>query len=395
MASRKTVTRTIIDESPDETETPGVVVDSDDNPENDPTLRDFINKLGPGSITFRVFRATTKGNEFAFAGEDEFDEEMLQDMFPQGGKFIIRVYRNGKWVAPSHSIRVGPKPYVNGQVNSGGNGNGNTSNDRMWELQLQLLRDQNQRQHEMILAMINKNQESSGGSLKDMVETLVAMKQLQPDTNLDTLMKGIELAKDISGGDGDWKTEVLKIAKDVGPALLMSRTPTPTQQQPQPALNPAPNANVTVQPNANPNTNENAEMQTQIRMGLAMLKRKCDQKVPPEFFIDQAVFFADNEMVQRLVSTMCESESFDAFVGVIGDPSIGQPPYREWMQTIYDGIREEFLDSGSESGSEPESETGTGHEQPNTLDTDPGGTIGNGNHPADDGGAIEAGNKAS
>lgn len=348
--TRTTKRTTIIDEAPDETRTLELAEDDDES-----SLRDFFAKLGAGAITFKVFQQTTKGPQYAFSGSDELDEDMIQEMYPSGGKFIVRVYRDGKYVSPTHSLMIAPRPI---QLQKGplqNFGGGSTA-----DIQVQLLREQISREHEMVMALLAKERDNNGGmGIKDMIETMIALKGLAPESNIDLLMKGIELARDVGGGDGDWKTELLRAFKDVAPALpglfaspssggapaLPAASPNPPQPQAQAPTptQPQPQTQTPTQPATQPGT----DMQLQIRMGIALLKTKCNQGVDPGFFVDQALVFADMPMYQRIISEIMRND-FDTFANMV-DPEIGKEPYRAWFLKVYEGIREEFTDDETES----------------------------------------------
>lgn len=260
------------------------------------------------------------------------DEELIRKRCG-AGNFRLRIYINGKYrhYIPLPIREVQPDSSVTTPPNSARNGDSSNSHSDFLEKQAQ-------RNHELLLAAISSTR-SAGPSITDLTTALANIDSLRgkQESGVDLIMKGIDLAQRFSG-DTDWKTDLIRMGKDVLPKIadgvtaVMGVRNNGHSQQIQPTV-----------------TNNEGEAQTQelpsaeaIRAGIAYLKRKCLNGVDPDLIIDWIVPNADE--YQGLIRVILNKD-FSEFAQY--DIEIGSEPYLGWFRKLFDGLRSAFSPTDS------------------------------------------------
>ena len=212
---------------------------------------------------------------------------------------------------------------------------------------------------ELLLKLIEKGNTSQTAApvptLADMTTALANLDTLRgkQESAMETFIKGLEFGQS-SSGQTDWKTDLIRTAKDALPhvteAITAMRGGNPT---------PHPN-NGNGQPVAMPPEHI-------IKAGLEYLKKKAIAGKDPELILDWVVNNA--EEYQEFLNVVLNTEFADI---VKLDPEIGNEPYLSWFRSVFDGLRREFIES-------------------NSVDEHSGGNSGDGDHARSDGEPREAG----
>jgi hypothetical protein len=298
----------------------------------DSEFQNLVAKIAGGSpVSFKVYRITSKGSDYCFASEDagEFDEELIREYYPQGGKFMIRIYREGKYVQ-SVSTRIAPQPQTS-VANGSNNG----------EIQVQMLREQLQWQQNITTTLLQNRPVAPTTptqpppTMAEMVQTIVALQGLNnghTDNNsqaMEMILKGIEIAREVESG-GDWKSQLISTFKDVAPAVIASLPAASSNGEP------VTNTNTNPPPRPVPVAPSVEQETTQV---IKYLKAKCIQGIPPDFFVDAVLINSDEPKYQYLLQQIA-TQTFEQFVTI--DPEIGNEAYGTFFRSIYDGLRQEL-----------------------------------------------------
>src|SRR5262245_1867752 len=156
-------TKTIIEDTDE-----GELVLTPDEIQEQEESDDFEAALGPDIKTISVFRLDAKTNKYAYVGTlgaENFHPGMVQEKFG-GGNFRLRLRNSrGKW-AETRNLLVEAAP---GQEPGAGL---NPAGDFRFEM----LRDQMNRQHELVLRMIESHGQKEGNDLVKVIEAVAALR---------------------------------------------------------------------------------------------------------------------------------------------------------------------------------------------------------------------------
>jgi len=304
--------------------------------ENDEELRSIAARIGTSAAKASINRMNPKNARWEHVRSIEpqlVDEDYIGENFGPGSylvKFLDEkgVYVTGRRVEigetnPSKPATVSPA----GSLPPAGN---------PYELQLQMLREDNARQHEMVMALINKNATQSTPGILDLVKAVASIKEIMPDaanpmrdmqSMIQTLMKGIELGQSQSS-DPDSKLAWVKVVEHV-----IEKIPEVAEKLSKGKVGGV----------------QQMDPQVMLKQGLNYLKGRARLGKDPELFVDFVVENIDdvqNQLLVRLVAA-----PFEEIVKL--DPEIGQSPLREWFMKLYEGLRDELRitsDSGGPAG---------------------------------------------
>lgn len=316
--------RTIIEEEMPQHDPAPVLEDDPDTETLEYALRQFDDRNG---LELKYYLAQPGGSAFIGAFPDIVTESQLQEWYPQGGKFEIRIYIHGEFQDRKFRL-IAPRP--GGIVN----GNGHSGSDP-------LLRE--------LLMEVRTMRQAPQSSVGELAQALKALHEIQPaQSNNLGFLEAIKLGIQLSGGkvpddDDSFGGVVKSVLKESGPAiiqgLMAARAPGPP-----PGSNP-------VQLQAAPP--ENA-MNVLLKSGINFLKKKAMAGADPELYIAFALDNCEDERFAPILHAILTQE-FSVFASI--DAEIGQPPYEPFFRTLYDGIRSELIKTNPVATS-PDGEAG-------------------------------------
>jgi hypothetical protein len=304
------------------------------------TVDSALRELGDtgSNLKLRYFHAS---GPFAGGFVGEFDapvpETRLQEWYPDGGKFEVRIFVHGEY-RDRRYVSIAPPPGVSvAKANGAGPGS---------EM-LQFMRERIASLEADVRA--TRNSGGGGGSMADialLMKTMFELQRLPVETPADKMMDAIKLGVELAKGNGEsdsWKSilgEVVKEAAPVALAMLNHR----------PQAGPVPNPEVAQIPAGD-------AMDEMLKMGIAYLKKKCLSGADAGLYLDLIIDNRDDANYANLIHRALTQE-FDVFTAIDGE--IGKPPYLDFFRAIYDGLRSAFggenpvaTDSGGGDGNEP------------------------------------------
>lgn len=229
---------------------------------------------------------------------------------------------------------------------------------------IRLLMEQNARLEQRLLQVQQHDREPIGA----LADAMLKIQQIQgggskQELPLDTIMKAIELGKDLNAApNDDWKSWLMPVLKESLPVI--QGIVAGARQQQQQALPQQ------VQPGGQQTVPINTDDQM-LHAGIAYLKQKCLSRSHPGLYVDLVFDNKDNPQYAALIRRILTSE-FSEFVSL--DPQLGQPPYREFFEFFFNGLRSAFAED-------------------NPLDDDSDGTGGDTANPSSNGSSGKAGSK--
>ncbi len=288
----------------------------------DYALKQFDDRNG---LELKYYLTQPGGSAFIGGYPDIVPESQLQDWYPQGGKFEVRIYVHGEFRDRRFMI-IAPRP--GGMVSNGGGSGGS--------LEVQLLREQLQMLREEIRSRSQVPQQSSA---LELAQAVAAMQQLNGGSGnsgsiaemFKTAMDMAKMIKGVPDEDNTFLGVVKDVVKEAGPTLLQGLFAAGKT----PAMLPA--SSVAIPPTENP---EN-QMDPALKQGLIFLKKKALAGADPGLYIDFAVDNRENELFQGVLHAILAPDSKFEVLSAL-DPEIGQPPYVEFFRAIYDGLRSAF-----------------------------------------------------
>jgi hypothetical protein len=270
----------------------------------DYALKQFDDREG---LELKYYMVQPGGAAFIGSFSDIVPDSQLQDWYPLGGKFEIRIYIHGEFRDRRFTL-IGPRP-------GGATGNGSAAENA----EIRRLNDK--------LDMLMNQQRNSGPqtTMEGLAQVIKTVSEIQraPAENgtglLEAIRLGVSLAK--SGGnideDDSFLGVVKSVVKEAGPGIahaLMTSRGAPPGPPPVAALPP-------------PNPDE--QMNILLKQGIVFLKKKAIANADPGLYIDLAVDNRESETFAPFIHAVLSSE-FETFVTV--DPEIGKPPYEQFIQ---------------------------------------------------------------
>jgi hypothetical protein len=307
MAQKKR--RTIIEEEVPQHD-PIIVEDDPDTETLDYALRQFDDRNG---LELKYYLAQPGGSAFIGAYPDIIPEAQLQEWYPSGGKFEIRIYIHGEF-RDRKFMMIAPRP-------GGSVGNGNGSHDPY-------LRE--------ILTELRTMRQAPQTSVGELAQALKALHEIRPpESNNTAFLEAIKLGIQLSGGkvpieeDDSFGGIVKGVLKEAGPSIVQGLLA--SRQVP----NGPPNQLAAAPPAPTPE----AQMGLVLKAGIQFLKKKAMAGADPELYIAFALDNCEDERFAPIIHAIL-TQDFSAFATL--DAEISQPPYEQFFRTLYDGIRSEF-----------------------------------------------------
>lgn len=315
MARKRTVTTEYRDDEHDEREIPP----SDPAEES---YSAFMSKWGREGAKVRVYRVTPQGKQYCFLGTpEEIDPESLrlfhakQSYAHETGNYLIEVEVNGEVRSP-FPILIAPQTNAPGVPETASGG-------PMVEM-LRMLQAQNER----LERQLSQQNKEPIGNLADALVKLDQLRGTQSrEVPVDTLLKAIQLGKEMGGGgEGDWTMKLLDVLKESMPAI-QGLIGSVTQR-----ITPANGGGEAVSEDA------------VLKQGLGYMKKKALARSDPGLYVDIIVDNREEPLYAKLIHRILESD-FSAFAAI--DPEISRPEYEPFFRAIYDGVRSTFIENNS------------------------------------------------
>lgn len=191
-------------------------------------------------------------------------------------------------------------------------------------------------------------------TLADMTSALANLDTLRgkQESAMETFIKGLEFGQSQSGAT-DWKTDLIRGAKEVIPHITDAITTMKGGTQLNPALQPDPATGL--------------PPEHVIKAGIVYLKKKAIAGVDPDLIVEWVVNNA--EEYQDFLRVVLNTEFADV---AKFDPEISTEPFATWFKSLFERLRSAFA-------------------EPDTVDDDTRGDMGNGGNPGSDGEPRTAG----
>lgn len=366
MAKRveKTVTTFLGDEDAAE---PGSRPFDVEAPDESEVFNELRAKFGEQEIKYKVYRASDKGLSYCFTSVGDMDEDYIQENYG-GGKYIVKVLVNNRF-AEKHELLIAERmkkgvseqnPELAPRIDPN-------------NIEARLLREELAFTRNMLLERAKSGTQSPVGEIVDAVKTMHGMNGGgNGGSNLSQFKEMFELAQMMAGmmngGAPDWKTELLKTAKEVaGPVLAdiarkqMAGATAPQQIQGETQMIPP---------------------DTMIKQGIEFLKSRAMSGMDPGLAVDWIVNNANDPMYAGFIQQIL-GQPFEFLVKL--DPALSQPPFDTWFRLLYDGLKAAFTMDGVQNNGG----------QYSAMENDTAGSNGNIGNIADHAGTGKTGGKKS
>jgi hypothetical protein len=296
-------------------------------------LVDYLETLGTTASFIKIYKIVDGQHQYCATCEPStLTEDTIRKEFG-GGRFRLLPMVNGKaglMGAKNISIYQRPDLLGNSAANAGFNGTFNAgSNVSGNGGELIALREQINRQHEMILTILQKNETKQ----PDMLEMIRVMKELQPPEQkppditgllapiMGLFEKSMELAQNASAGE-DSKMGWFKIISqsiEKLPGMLSMMIPKKNGVERMETVAPE------------------VAAQQMLTQGIAWLKKKALAGKDADL---QVEVIADNleDPNYRNLAVLILNQPFESFGQI--DPEIMQEPLKSWFRQVYDGLKE-------------------------------------------------------
>src|SRR5262245_15586372 len=358
MARRK---RTIIEElqpDPSPSEGSGEVVPTEDDLQREEEIQNFVQSFGGDVCRVSVYRLN-KAGKLAYVGSlspGAVTESLIQETYGEGEYNIRLLDERGKFLMRRSIVIEGPRREPVTGLGLAANSDGN-------RVQIEMLQQQMMRQHEMLLAMIQKAG-NSGSSAKELAEALVELRKVVKPTEseskptdalesirsaIDLLNEGIKLAGKTSrgGNEGESKLETWRGILEAVPGIVSAvSTLRPGQTVGlQPAGAPPQGA-----PQPNPHIGEQSGVELAfLKQTFAYLKGKAAAGKSVDLMIDWIAENLDEPpwlpLTQRILAMPFEE------LGSI-DPDTQVEPLRSWFYQLYHGLKQVLEERAAQASSQ-------------------------------------------
>src|SRR6267142_1543486 len=204
-------------------------------------LADYMASFAPQGARFYVYRIVAGRHRYVATHDGAMTEEDILESYGPG-TFLIRANIAGKWMGSRRVDIEGRQQAPDGSSVQTMTPDG--SSREMFQIQMQMMQEQAQRTHEMMLAMIANM--GKGGSSTDpalimtsMITGLESMKRLSGGNGdeLDRVSKILEIAEKIGGNGGGPKSTMetlLDAAKEILPGIMAARGILPSKEPDKP-----------------------------------------------------------------------------------------------------------------------------------------------------------------
>lgn len=296
----------------------------------DDEVSSFFSAIGGDVTQVKIYRYA-EGARLAYVATvapDEVSEEVIAQVYGPGRYSIRLCDQSGKYVAHRRLDIDGNRALWEAQRQQAALGAVKPTENGGASAQLELLRDQINRQQEMMLKLVesrNGGSSSTSDTINLLTTLLDRFKPADPAGSIRTMMeaftRGVEVAGTV-GSEGDSKLAWLKVIERV--AELVPKT---IQD-----MNAARVGGGETLPQRNP-------IQT-ARMALASLKPKALKGADPGIYIDLLMDNLEDPAWMPALELL--RRPYDEIVTAVGDQDLSQEPYRSWFNKLREGILDEL-----------------------------------------------------
>lgn len=292
-------------------------------------LKDFFENIGGNEIIIKIYKM--ENGQKAYCGSAE-PATITEDAILRswgGGRYVLQAISKGVFVrGASRTITLHEQPVSAFKP---------AEQTVAPTNEIAILRESINRQHEMILKMLEQNNAQS--AMPDMLEMFKAIQVMTPKTpDLSTLLptvidlfgKSMELARESSGGE-DSKMQWFKLATgalEKLPSLVGAVMRNKTNGGAAPPGNQAPVVPM-----------DAVTAESMLREGIAWLKKKAIKGSDVSLYVDMISDNMDDPTYQNL-AVLILNQPFESFAKL--DPDIDREPLKAWFQSFYSQLRAAF-----------------------------------------------------
>lgn len=262
-------------------------------------------------------------------------EEFLESLGSPAYYKLKSVTPQGKW-GPQRSLRIAGIPRV--EVLPVHNGTDPVSLQlKMMDMQMQLSREQGNKMHEIVLAMITAPR-NAGPSITEMITAFSSLRSVTDNGNgFEHFKEILEMARDLPGG-GEGKPDALTTMLGMIPKLIGQNQVAPSAALPPAKLIPGNPPAVAEEPPVQP---VNPEIDARVKL-LQLLKEKARLGKDPAFWADYLYENQNEEAACKALVDLVEAYTFEQiFQGLTNsDPELANEPYKGWFLRLYNYVKE-------------------------------------------------------
>lgn len=290
------------------------------------------NESGIGIADFtvvltKVHRLVNGKRAFAFQTEDDVDEVLIQDRYPQGGSFGVERFNDIGQSVERVVMDIDPKPMAGNPPINGTPAHGNDAVMSMLMNELSWMR-------QTMTNMILKN--NDGGDKSTIGELVGALQGLNGLVGgkdpMDLFLKGMDMASKFAkngGTDTDWKTQLIDVVKEnAGPVIqafnMLGQQRNGNGEQPPMRIVQTP--------------------ESQMKEGIDWLKKKILAGLTPDLAVEWITTNANDPQYQPIIATAING-GVDAFIAL--DAEIGNEPYKTWFTTAIEDLKGIYAEQSS------------------------------------------------
>jgi hypothetical protein len=340
----KTKTTTIREAIPEGSFDP----DSDTSPqpfssydENDQALLELREKYGPAPLLLKVYKVGQGRPQYQFEVEgSDLDEAEIQRRCPLGGNFSVKVHIEGK-IRDTIFLNIAPLPISTTNITPISENN----------TVLNMMREQNAMLQNLLISILTKPAPQQNTVMADVVSawTMINSQSKNNDLLAIILPKIFDKALDGSGNESDWKTELLKVAKDVAPVIVsatMNNRNSAGVNGNQPVYLENPTQEYPQIPMAIQTQPQNQDIIALVKKGINYFKPKIrSNMLPVGLAIDWILCNADNPEFQPIIH-MALNKDFNDWVAM--DPDLANEPFKSWLTELIAEVKNAYESQNSE-----------------------------------------------
>lgn len=313
---------------------------------------DFLSNMGTSIakvFIYRIPKAGGGGMQFVDeVGMEAVTESSIKEIYG-GGKYLLKFRdSNNHWRGNRNIEIAGPSKDPGTTTVSPGSV---PTNENFFTAQITMIQANADRQHEMLLKLIEtmgKGTAAPAVSMKDMAETMAILKGLSGGDKdaIGELRKVLALSKELAPGEHT-EESFTSVAKQVAGKVLEHFSAPPNPQQNPNGRHQASVVDISTKAPMSEQQQADKNMQDWLTAQIAFLKQKAKQgrdKQDPDSWIDYMFENDDEPGCVAVLSAVSQGIPFEALLQF--DPEIGQDAaLKSWFQSLYDGIREELSKS--------------------------------------------------
>lgn len=313
---------------------------------------DSLRKTHGSDLVVKVYRSTRDGSSYCMTfTEDDVTEEAVQAAYPEGGRFLCKVFVGGVFQY-SFPLLIEPRKASAAPVASAASA---------VELQMKFMQEQMNLLRDLLLNR-NSGPQSSVTELAGAINLLKpAPQEPMSDKFIDVFMRGMDIAN--KAGVGDWKSDLIGVLKEIaGPIAKTVLEQAAKQNGTHGGM--AAVAGQVIE--TRPVSGESAMIEAsdeQMRQLLPWVKQQIRMRLDPALAVEWLLQNAGDVNYGRLVNKLYRS-SVDDIVKL--DAEFSSEPFNAWIRKAM-----EFVKQAVEA-QKREFETG-GEDEAGSVDTENSG----------------------